>query len=168
MRRAISFLGLVLLLACACGGPPSSPDGSQSSGTSDFPELTDDIIRERINDAWLREVPEESNSGSSIYWNFDRDEPKELTVVDKQMDGTSATVVLDIKTGSSPRSSRKLALAGQIRTHWQLQTGWVLRRWEIVETENISMKYKNLGKEEKNQNQNQTSDPPKPPSPNGR
>jgi hypothetical protein len=39
----------------------------------------------------------------------------------------------------NPRS-----LAGQIRTEWELKTGWALRKWEIVETENISMKYKNL------------------------
>ena len=64
------------------------------------------------------------------------------------MDGTRATLVLDIKTGSAPRSRNKLSLSGQIRTEWELQTGWVLRRWEIVDTENISMKYKDLRKTE--------------------
>jgi hypothetical protein len=42
---------------------------------------------------------------------------------------------------SNPRQ-----LAGQIRTMWELKTGWALRKWEIVETENISLKYKNIPK----------------------
>ena len=154
-RATILLLGLVLLLACACG-PPSSQQGTSDSGSSDRPELTDDVIRERINEAWVREIPEESGSGDPIYLNFDPDEPKEIAVVEKQVDGTKATIVLDIKTGSSPRSRNKFALAGEIRTHWELQTGWVLRRWEIVETENISMKYKDLRK---------TEEKPKPADP---
>jgi hypothetical protein len=64
--------------------------------------------------------------------------------VDKQIEGSRATVLLDIKTRSAPRARSQRYLAGQIRTEWALKTGWVLRKWEIVDTENISMKYKNL------------------------
>jgi hypothetical protein len=67
-------------------------------------------------------------------------------VVEKHVEGRHATIVLDIKTSSAPRARNQRYLAGQIRTEWELQTGWVLRRWEIVETENISMKYKDLPK----------------------
>jgi hypothetical protein len=155
VRRATfllsSVLGLGLLLACAFGCAPSSSsgDGQQSGsapGSNDLPEITDEIIHERINDAWIREVPEENGTAEPISWNFDEDEPKEIVVIDKQMDITRATIVLDVKTGSAPRARANRSLAGQIRTEWELRTGWVLRRWEIVRTENISMKYRDLPK----------------------
>jgi hypothetical protein len=109
-----------------------------------MPEITQELIDERINDAWVRDVPEETGIAPPISWNFDRDEPKTVTVVNKQVNGTSATIVLDITTESSPRARAKRRLAGQIRTEWALRTGWVLRKWEIVDTENVSMKYKDL------------------------
>ena len=138
---------LILVLAflvVGCGGPSSAPGGGEPDSSGVLPEITQEIIDERINDAWIRDVPEMTGIAPPISWNFDRDEPKEVVVVDKQVDGTRATIVLDIKTQSSPRARAKRQLSGQIRTEWQLRTGWVLRRWEIVESENISMKYKDL------------------------
>jgi hypothetical protein len=141
------FLGLALLLAGSTGCAPSvSPgDGKQGSST-DLPELTEEVIRERINDAGVWEVPEENGTAEPISWRFDEDEPKEITVVEKKVDGVRATIVLDIKTRSALNRRNPRSLAGQIRTEWELKTGWALRRWEIVMTENISMKYKNLPK----------------------
>jgi len=146
-----SFFGLALLLACSLGCAPSSSqgDGNQSGSASapnNIPEITDETLRQEINDAYVREVPEENGAGEPINWSFDEEEPKEFTVVEKQIEGERATIVLDIKTGSAPGARTPRHLAGQIRTKWQLQTGWALRTWEIVETENISMKYKNLPK----------------------
>jgi hypothetical protein len=113
------------------------------------------LIDERINDAWVGKVPEENGTADPISWSFDREEPKVIVVVDKHMNGTRATLVLDIRTESAPRARAKRALAGQIRTAWELKTGWALRRWEIVDTENISMKYKDLPKRPA-QNQNES------------
>ena len=149
MTRSVLISSCVLLLALmfACGGPASqSGQNTPGASSTELPELTDELIHERINDAWLREVPEENGASEPISWRFDRDEPKEIVIVEKQTDGAKATVLLDVKTTSAPRSSNKRYLAGQIRIHWELRTGWVLRRWEIVDTENISMKYKNLPK----------------------
>ena len=164
MRHAPFLLLLVLLLFCSfsCNSSVSEGNSTQiqpESGSTTPPEITDELIHERINDAWIREVPEESGIAAPISWNFDRDEPKEITVVEKKLDGTRATIVLDIKTGSSPRARAKRQLAGQIRTEWELRTGWVLRRWEITDTENISMKYKDLPKptEEKSKQANEGS-----------
>ncbi len=146
-----SFLGLALLLACSFGCAPSSSqgDGNQSGSASesnDLPELTEEMIRERINDAGVREVPEENGTAEPISWSFDEEEPKEIAVVEKQMESERATIVLDIKTRSASKARNPRYLAGQIRTKWELKTGWVLRKWEIVRTENISMKYRNLPK----------------------
>ncbi|HEY0658640.1 MAG TPA: hypothetical protein VGD05_09200 [Pyrinomonadaceae bacterium] len=145
------FLGLVLLLACSLACAPSSSTGdgqpnSSASPSNNIPEITDETLRKEINDAYVREVPEENGAGEPISWRFDENEPKDYTVVDKQIEGDRATIVLDIKTGSAPGARSPKHLAGQIRTKWELQTGWALRTWEIVETENISMKYKNLPK----------------------
>lgn len=146
------LLALTILLAASfgCGGPPSSQGNSEQSSADqapgDAPALSDDVIRERINRAWIRTVPEETGTGEPISWGFAEDEPKEITVVDKQIDGNHATVVLDIKTGTTPRARTPRQLTGQIRTQWTLKTGWVLRQWEITDTENLSMKYKNLPK----------------------
>lgn len=155
LRRTFTlslFLGLALLLACSFGCAPSSSqkgDGKQSGSASapnDLPEITDEMIREEINDAYVREVPEESGAGAPISWRFDEDEPKEFAVVEKQIEGERATMIIDIKTTSAPGARSPRYLAGRIRTKWELQTGWALRKWEIVETENISMKYKNFPK----------------------
>ena len=145
-----SFLGLALLF-CSFGCAPSSSqgDGKQSpsvSASNDLPELTEEMIRERINDAGVREVPEENGTAEPISWSFDEEEPKEIAVVEKQMDGERGTIVLDIKTRSASNVRNPRYLAGQIRTQWELKTGWALRKWEIVKTENISMKYRNLPK----------------------
>ncbi len=151
-----SFLGLALLLACSFGCAPSSSqlDSKQNpsdSASNDLPELTEEVIREQINNTRVRQVPEENGTAEPISWSFDEEEPKEIHVVEKQMEGERATLLLDIKTKSTPNAREQRYLAGQIRTEWELKTGWVLRQWEIVKTENISMKYRN---------------PPKPPAQN--
>ena len=145
-----SFLGITFLLACSFGCAPSSSPGEQNSSvastSNDLPELTEDTIRERINYTRVRQIPQEDGTGEPISWTFVENEPKEITVVDKKIQGNRATIVLDIKTGSGPNARNPRSLAGQIRTEWELKTGWALRKWEIVGTENISMKVKNLPK----------------------
>lgn len=145
-----TFLGL--LLVCSFGCAPSSSstgDGEENNSASpsnDLPEITDEKIRDEINDVYVREIPEESGAGEPINWGIDEDEPKEFTVLEKQMKGDRATILIDIKTQSSARSRSPKFLSGTIRTKWKLHTGWALRTWEIVDTENVSMKYKNLPK----------------------
>ena len=150
MSRA-NRLSFFLLLAIAFGfgclacGPPDPSDAQDPSQV--IPELTQDVINERINDVAVFEVLPEGPPGGPIAWGFDEDEPKEITVVEKTFqDENHATIILDIKTRSSPRARNVRVLSGKMRTDWELRTGWVLRRWEIVNTENISMKYKDLPK----------------------
>lgn len=138
---------LVLSLAVSFGCAP--PGGGQanetvSSATNGLPEITEEMIHDRINGSRVRKVPEENAAAEPISWGFDENEPKEIRVVEQQVEGTRATIVLDIKTSSAPKSREPRSLAGQIRTDWELQTGWALRKWEIINVENISMKYKNL------------------------
>lgn len=143
---ALLALALLLSLSFGCGGPPASQDGQDPAGSQGTPELTKELIDQRINDARVWDVMPESGTGEPISWSFDEDEPKEIAVVERLDEGNKATIILDIKTHSAPRANNMRHLAGQIRTHWQLRTGWVLRRWEIVGTENISMKYRDVPK----------------------
>jgi hypothetical protein len=160
-RRSILLLSILLVLAFLIGCGSSSPQGDAgqnqpgSSASGEKPDITDETIRERIYDTRVRNIPEENGAGDPITWNFFMNEPLEIHIVDKQVNGTHATLILDIKTGSAPGTRNPRQLAGQIRTDWQLETGWVLRRWEIVNTENISMKYKNLPKPPAANNSNQ-------------
>ena len=142
----LRYLLLMLLVAgsTACGPPASS-----TAASGDTPELTDEVIHERINDARVYDIPPEEGTGNNnnnnppITWGFDWDEPKEITVVSRDVRGKRATVVLDIKTRTNPqRRGPARHVAGQIKTEWELETGWVLRRWEIDHVENISMKYR--------------------------
>ena len=141
----LRYLLLMLLVAgsTACGPPASS-----TAASGDTPELTDEVIHERINDARVYDIPHESGASPNsntppITWGFDFDEPKEITVVSRDVRGKRATVILDIKTRTNPqRRGPVRQVFGQIKTEWELATGWVLRRWEIDHVENISMKYR--------------------------
>lgn len=161
---SVTFILAAVLFLVGCGGPPAENAGPTSSGSGGTPALTKEVIDIRINDARVYEVMPESGSGEPIAWSFDEDEPKEIVVVDQQVDGTRATVILDIKTQSAPYARNLRYLHGQMRTDWALETGWVLRRWEIINTENISMKYRDLAKPSPQPSgQDQPSGAPPPP-----
>lgn len=147
-----SLFSVILFLfafSFACAPPADSPNGenqSQSSAANNAPELDEETIRDRLNGSRVRKVPEENAAAEPINWTFDEDEPKEIKVVEKQTEGARTIIILDIKTSSATDSREPRQLAGQIRTEWILETGWVLRRWQLIKIENISMKYKNLPK----------------------
>lgn len=138
----LSMVAALLLVAFLIGCTPPPPDADAEH----TPQLTKEIIDERINDARVFEVPPENGNGEPISWSFDFDEPKEVTVVEQDIQATRATIILDIKTQSAPRARNLRTLAGRLRTDWALKSGLVTRRWEIVSTDNISMTYKDLPK----------------------
>ena len=141
---------LVSVYSSACTTSP--PSGVSPQASSDKrPELTEEKIHETINDARVRGVPEETNSAEPISWSFDEDEPKEFSILDKQVEGDKATVVIDIKTRSAPGARNPRQLSGKIRLHYELETGWVLRQWVVAEAENISMTYRNEPQKNRNE-----------------
>lgn len=141
LARHVPLL-LLLVLSSACA--TSAPNGGSPQASADkLPQLTDEKIHKTINDARVRDVREETNSAQPISWNFDSDEPKEINILDKQIEGDRATILLDIKTRSAPGARNPRYLSGKIRLHYELETGWVLRQWRIVKVESISMTYRN-------------------------
>ena len=134
LRAALLFAGLAI--AGACGGPaPPPPD--------DRPALSDEKIRESIFQAWVDEIPEETGAAEPIRWHFRRNEPTEVAIVERQADGDRATVVVDVTARSAPQAKSPKVLKGRIRLHYELQTELFLRRWTVVDVDNISMKYRN-------------------------
>jgi hypothetical protein len=136
-RRAFSLLLLLFLSAltgaCEGGKPPEDR----------LPEITLENIREDINGKQVR-VASENGSAETSGWRFYPNEPKEIEIVEKQMAGNQATFVIDMRTGTSPRSEQQgitKRLAGRLRLHYELQSYFVVRKWEIVRIENISFAY---------------------------
>ncbi len=136
-RRAFSLLLLLLLsaLAGACeGGQP--PEDRR-------PEITLEMIPEDINGKRV-EVPAEGGASEPSSWRFEPSEPKEIEILEKQLAGDQATFVIDLRTRTSPRAEQQgitKKLAGRLRLHYELQSGLVMRKWEIVRVENISFAY---------------------------
>ena len=136
-RRAFSLLLLLFLLAlagaCEGGQPPEDLR----------PEITLETIREDINGQRV-EVPAEGGASEPSNWRFFPNEPKEIEILEKQLSGNQATFVIELRTRTSPRTEQQgitKKLAGRLRLHYELQTGFVLRKWEIVRIENISFAY---------------------------
>ena len=136
-RRAFSLLLILFLsaLAGACGGGPPPEDRR--------PEITVEKIREDINGHQVS-MPAEGGNSETSSWRFYPNEPKEIEIVEKQLAGDKATFVIDMRTRTSPRAEQQgitKKLAGRLRLHYELQSYFVVRKWEIARIENISFAY---------------------------
>ena len=136
-RRVFSLLLLLFLsaLAGACAGGPPPEDRR--------PEITLENIRADLNGQRVS-VPAEGGASEASSWRFFLNEPKEIEIIEKQLAGDQATFVIDLRTRTSPRAEQQgytKRLAGRLRLHYELQSGFVLRKWEIVRIENISFAY---------------------------
>jgi hypothetical protein len=130
----------ILALAFACALSASSCGGGQSASHEELPPLSLDNVRRDINGQFVR-VPAADGKSEPIPWVFDPFEQKEINVVDQKIEGDRATFLIDMKTHTQPRSRKPRSLSGQLRLHYRLQSGLVLRRWEIEEIENVSFTY---------------------------
>ena len=136
-RREFSLLLLLLLAAlsgaCERGQPPEDRR----------PEITVEKIPEDINGQRVS-VPAEDGASEPSIWRFFLNEPKEIEILEKELAGDKATLVIDLRTRTSPRAEQqgiKKKLAGRLRLHYELKSHFVLRKWEIVQIENISFAY---------------------------
>jgi hypothetical protein len=136
-RRACSLLLLLFLsaFAGACGGGRPAEDKR--------PEITVERIREDLNGERVS-VPAEDGTSEPSSWRFFPSEPKEVEIVEKQLAGNQATIVIDLRTRTSPRAEQQgitKQLAGRLRLKYELHSYVAIRRWEIVQIENLTFAY---------------------------
>jgi hypothetical protein len=137
-RRRLTLALLPLLLAAACGGSRQQ----QPSAQDQRPEINLETIKRDINGRWVDgRVPAADGKSQPRGWAFAPEEPKQIEIVDQKIEGDSATFLINMQTRSAPRSHEPLSLSGQLRLHYELQSGLVFRTWEIVRVENVSFKY---------------------------
>jgi predicted dehydrogenase len=135
--RAFSLFFLLfaaaLPSACASGPPPEDRR----------PEITVEKIAEHLNGQRVR-VPAEEGASEPSVWRFFPNEPKEIQIVEKEMAGDRATIVVDVRTGTSPRSEQQgihKRLSGRLRLYYELHTYLAVRKWEIERIENLTFAY---------------------------
>lgn len=136
-RRECSLI-LLLLLSASAGACERRPPPEDLR-----PEITLENIRGDINGQRVK-VPAEVGSSESSSWRFFLNEPKEIEILEKQLAGEKATLVIDLRTRTSPRAEQQgitKKLAGRLRLHYELKSYFVVRKWEIVRIENISFAY---------------------------
>jgi hypothetical protein len=159
LRAALLFAALAAASACGAGSEAQKPPSDAR------PALDDERLRESLYSAWVEEVPEETGADKPISWHFLPSEPTQIAVVEQTMDGDEATVVVDITTRSSPRARNPKALAGRLRLRYRLETELFLRKWRVVDVENISMKYRNEPAPDAQPGPDDGDGPPAPPPP---
>ena len=138
------LLSSAMACAVACGGAPSPPKDER-------PEITLETIKQQVNGEGVKVLSADGKT-PPIDWYFDRSEPKEIEIVDQKIEGDRATFLVNMKTRTGPRARNPRTLSGQLRLHYELQSGLVFREWEIVGIENISFKYVNEAKPDANSN----------------
>lgn len=139
-KRQSSAFALLLLLAAACAMVACGGGGKQTSAQDERPPLNLEIIRRDINGRGV-ETPSADGKSKPIGWVFVGSEPKEIEIVDQKIEDERATFLINMKTRTAPNSRNPRHLAGQLRLHYELQSGLILRQWEIVEIENVSFTY---------------------------
>ena len=136
-RREFFLLLLLLLSALACACKPGPPPEDRR------PEITVETILEDLNGQRI-DVPAEDGASEPSSWRFFLNEPKQIEILEKQLAGDKAILVIELRTRTSPRAEQqgiKKMLAGKLRLHYELQSYFVVRKWEIVGMENISFAY---------------------------
>ncbi|MCA1629307.1 MAG: hypothetical protein LC785_08640 [Acidobacteria bacterium] len=137
-RRRLTPALLILSLLTACGGGGAQ----QQSAQDQRPEITLESIREDLNGEWVDgRVPAADGKSQPRGWAFDHSEPKQIEIVEQKIEGDRATFLINMQTRTGPRSRDPISLSGQLRLHYELESGLVFRKWEIVRVENVSFKY---------------------------
>ena len=91
----------------------------------------------KINEAQIGTDLVGKNTGEGLLgWKFEKDEPREIAVLQRDYSGEKATIVIDIKTESAPGRFSRQKWAGKLRLHYE----WVAGVWTLVQVENLDFK----------------------------
>ena len=165
------------LAACSgrgAGGASSQPPQPSDTPQDNRPDITPETVRERLGYARVR-APNVENEKETVPWRFSRRELQEVNVVDRKFDGDRAQICVDVKTHSVPGAEKPVSSEGRLRLDFELESGLILRQWELRHIENISFKFRREYKEEPKPSAPPKSDeddesgadaPPPPPATN--
>jgi hypothetical protein len=98
------------------------------AGVLDHPKITEEQLGKDIVG---------KNTGEGILsWQFEKDEPREIKILETHYSGNKATIIIDMKTESAPRSLTHTKMSGRLR----LQYEWIANEWNLVQVENLTFK----------------------------
>ena len=98
------------------------------TGCSSHPKITLETIQKDIVG---------KNTGEGIMsWIFDKNEPRDISIVESKYEGDKAIIVIDMKTQSTPGSFMRSQMAGKLRLHYE----WIAKEWNLTRVENLTFK----------------------------
>ena len=98
------------------------------SGCSSHPKITLENIQNDIVG---------KNTGEGLMgWTFEKNEPREISILESKYEGDKATIIIDMKTQSAPGSFMREQRAGKLRLHYE----WIAKEWNLVRVENLTFK----------------------------
>jgi hypothetical protein len=98
------------------------------SGCSSHPKITLEAIQ--------RDLVGKNAGEGIVSWTFDKNEPREISIVESKYEGDNATIIIDIKTHSAPGSIMKSQMAGKLRLHYER----IKNEWSLTRIENLTFK----------------------------
>ena len=68
------------------------------------------------------------NTGEGLMsWIFDKNVPREISILESKYEGDKATIIIDMKTQEA---------AGKLRLHYE----WIADEWNLIRVENLTFK----------------------------
>ena len=116
MKKAIqfvlfSFVSIALIVGCS----------------SDPKTTVEDIQKDIVG----------KNTGEGLMsWEFGKDEPREISIVESKYEGNTATIIIDIKTENLPEHIGKQQMTGKLCLYYKR----IEDEWNLGRVENLTFK----------------------------
>jgi len=145
-KPAANLLRMLLstLLLCgtltACGESPSGAADSANLRAADQGGSQSDIPVEKIlRDVVGRVVPiTEASGGAPTDWTFEADEFKQIEIVETQLTGNAANVVIFMTTRNNPGPNEDaVQVSGKLQLRYERANG----RWNLKAIGNLNFRY---------------------------
>ena len=98
------------------------------SGCSSQPKITVEAIQ--------RDLVGKTAGEGIVTWTFDKNESREISIVESKYEGDIATIIIDVKTQSAPGAIIKSQMAGKLSLHYERKN----KEWNLTRIENLTFK----------------------------
>ena len=141
LLRFLSSTALLLGALAACGESPTATADSANVRAADQGAGQKEIPVEKIvRDVVGRVVPitEVRGDGAPTDWTFEADEFKQVEIVEAQVTGNSASIVILMTTRNNPGPNEDaVQVSGKLQLRYE-RTG---SRWDLKAIENLNFRY---------------------------